>query len=83
MPEQSKIDVLITLLVVEKLINLCEPGGFKKKNIEELLALIQNLYNPRNNVVLERFEFNKNKQEVNEPLKDFIIKLNKSATNCK
>ena len=85
-PEESKINVLITLLpsvVVEKLINLCEPEGFEKKNIEELLALIQNFYNPRKNVILERFEFNKNKQEVNEPLKDFIMKLKKSATNCK
>ena len=85
-PEQSKVNVLITLLpgvVVEKLISLCEPEGFHGKNIDELLALIQNFYNPRKNVILERFEFNKNKQEVNEPVKDFIIKLKKSATNCK
>lgn len=82
----SRVNILITLLptdVIEKLVSLCEPTRINDKKLDELLILLRDFYCPKKNVILERFEFHKSKQENNELVKDYIVRLRKKAANCK
>ena len=84
-PEDNKVNVLITLLpnqVVEKLISLCEPAKIQEKSWEQCLEILREFYTPKRNVIIERFEFKQSKQETNETIREFIVKLKRLAMTC-
>ena len=83
--EENQVDVLITVLpnqVVEKLIYLCEPDKIEEKKLEECLELLREFYSPKRNTIMGRFEFNQVKQEVNETIKEFGVRLKSRARVC-
>ena len=78
-----KIGTLLTCLG-EKGIDILESFDLAEKpeSYEELILLFDGHFNPRKNVIYERFEFNQIIQQPSQRVDDFILALKTRAASC-
>lgn len=84
----DKIDIKIFLLnsigskIYWILRNLASPKKLTDLNLEEILQFLNDNFNPKKNVILNRFKFNTIKQEMGESINDYVLRIKMQAEKC-
>lgn len=85
-PENKKVPLLITLIgpvVYEKLKDLLLPEKPSEKSYLVIIDTLKKFYSPKKSVKGERYKFKDAKQEQDETVSDFVVKLKSLSANCK
>ena len=62
--------------------SLVAPDDPKDKSMADLVEVLQSHYEPKRNVVAERFHFHRRNQHSGESISDYVAELRRMATRC-
>ena len=85
MKADKKAAVLLSVIgaktygLIRSLVAPEDPSSMK---LEELFELLRNHFDPKPNVIVERFNFHRRKQETGESVADFVAELKRLARHC-
>ena len=62
--------------------NLCAPDAPKAKSLTDITAVLRSHYEPKRDIIAERFHFHKRDQALGESIAEYDAALRKLANNC-
>ena len=83
--DEKKVPILLNVMGATTygvLRSLLAPANPKEKSMAEIVAALKGHYEPKRNVVAERFQFHRRNQNQGESVTEFVAELRRIAARC-
>ena len=84
-PEEKQVLIFLNVIggtAYGLLRSLLAPDDPKDKSLDALIKLLKDHYEPKRNIVAERFHFHRRDQKPGESLSDYVAELRRLAARC-